>query len=66
MSTRRRRFGHVRQLPSKRWQASYTDPSGRRHAAAETFERKRDAEQWLSLIEAQLVAGNGSIRTTRP
>jgi len=57
MATRRRRFGHVRQLPSKRWQASYTDTDGRRHTAAETFERKRDAEQWLSLIEAQLLRG---------
>jgi integrase len=57
MPTRRRRFGHLRQLPSKRWQASYIDPDGRRHTAAETFERKRDAEQWLSLVEAQMLRG---------
>jgi integrase len=57
MPTRRRRFGHVRQLPSKRWQASYIDPDGRRHSAAETFERKRDAEQWPSLVEAQMSRG---------
>src|SRR3954451_18887228 len=53
----RRRFGKMRQLPSGRYQASYLDPDGQRHAAPDTFERKRDAEQWLSLIEAQMIRG---------
>jgi integrase len=54
-ASRRRRFGYLRQLPSKRWQASYIDPDGRRHFAPDTFERKRDAEQWLSVVEAQML-----------
>src|SRR5215212_1502184 len=56
-ASRRRRFGYLRQLPSKRWQASYTDPDGRRHFAPDTFDRRRDAEQWLSVVEAQMLRG---------
>lgn len=44
----RRRFGLIRQLPSRRYQASYVDPHGRRRAAPDTFSRRSDAASWLS------------------
>lgn len=52
-----RRFGNVRKLPSGRFQASYLGPDGRRRNAPETFERKGDADRWLTLIEAQIFNG---------
>ncbi|MEV5750931.1 tyrosine-type recombinase/integrase [Actinoallomurus sp. NPDC052308] len=48
----------MRVLPSGRHQASYLGPDGRRHTAPETFERKSDAERWLTLVEAQIYAGD--------
>jgi integrase len=53
-----RRFGNVRVLPSGRHQASYLGPDGRRHTAPETFERKSDADRWLTLVEAQIYSGD--------
>lgn len=50
-----RGFGHVRKLPSKRFQASYLGPDGLRHLASETFTTKLDAEGWLA-AENRLVA----------
>lgn len=52
-----RRFGWVRELPSGRFQASYLGPDGRRRYAPNTFARKGEAEQFLSLIEAQMLQG---------
>jgi integrase len=54
----RRRFGAVRQYRSGRWTASYHGPDGQEFRAPETFETKRDAEVWLSQIEADLTRGN--------
>jgi integrase len=44
-----RGWGYIRQLPnkSKRWQASYIGPDGKRHNAPVTFEKKIEAEMWL-------------------
>lgn len=44
-----RGWGYIRQLPnkSKRWQASYIGPDGKRHNAPATFETKMNAELWL-------------------
>jgi hypothetical protein len=53
----RRRFGAVRRLPSGRWQSSYIDPLGQRRAARETFATRREAEQWLSAVEVELLRG---------
>jgi integrase len=53
----RRRFGWVRKLPSGRYQASYLDPEGLRRPAPETFRTKREAEQWLSMMETELLQG---------
>ncbi|MFF0066801.1 tyrosine-type recombinase/integrase [Streptomyces sp. NPDC005279] len=54
----RRRFGAVRQYRSGRWTASYLGPDGQEFRASETFETKKDAEVWLSQIEADLSRGN--------
>jgi integrase len=48
----------VRKLSSGRWQARYPGPDGRLRNAPRTFAGKREAEQWLSLTEAQLVTGD--------
>ncbi|MBB5957706.1 integrase [Saccharothrix tamanrassetensis] len=52
-----RQFGHVRKLPSKRFQASYLGPDGQRRNAPETFPTKTDATAWLSTVEADLLRG---------
>lgn len=57
MPPRRRRFGYVRKLPSGRYQASYLDPSGARRTAPNTFAFKRDADEWLSVTEADMLRG---------
>lgn len=44
---RRRSTGHIRKLPSGKYQASYVGPDGHRHAAPVTFTAKMDAEGWL-------------------
>jgi len=56
----RRRFGWVRKLPSGRFQASYLGPDDIRRPAPNTFSRKTDAEQWLSLVEGELIRGDWS------
>ncbi|MGW3873754.1 tyrosine-type recombinase/integrase [Streptomyces sp. NPDC005055] len=54
----RRRFGAVRQYRSGRWTASYLGPDGQELRAPETFDTKRDAEVWLSQVEADLTRGD--------
>src|ERR1700757_649883 len=53
----RRGWGHIRRLPSKKFQASYIGPDVLRHTAPMTFTVHSDAEGWLSrerqLIERQ-------------
>ena len=48
MATRRRSFGAIRRLPSKRYQASYIGPDLARHVAPQTFDARTDAEGWLA------------------
>lgn len=55
---RRRRFGAVRQYRSGRWTASYLGPSGERIRSGETFATKKEAEIWLSQVEADLSRGD--------
>lgn len=55
---RRRSFGAVRKLPSGRLQASYIGDDGNRHNAEHTFTTKTDADAWLSVQRAALVAGD--------
>jgi len=54
VSTKRRSFGKLRQLPSRRWQASYAGPDLQRHVAPVTFDGKGYAEKWLE-VERQLI-----------
>ena len=55
---RRRSFGFVRQLPSKRWHASYVDDAtGRRISAPVTFTTKKDATLWLASVESDRSRG---------
>lgn len=51
----RRRFGRVRQLASGRWQARYRGADGLDRAAPQTFERRADADRWLSQVELDIV-----------
>lgn len=43
-----RGWGHIRQLPSGRFQASYIGPDRIRHTAPTTYTRKQRAEGWLA------------------
>src|SRR5438105_4564267 len=54
----RRRFGAVRQLASGRWQARYPGPDGVMRPADTPFLTKRDAEQWLTLKEGEILRGD--------
>lgn len=45
--SKRRAFGGLRKLPSKRWQAYYTGPDGRRHLGWTTYLARGDGESWL-------------------
>ncbi|MGQ0718516.1 MAG: hypothetical protein ACT4NP_14620 [Pseudonocardiales bacterium] len=47
----------LRKLPSGRFQASYLGPDGQRRLAPETFERKSDADRWLSVVESEILRG---------
>ena len=53
---RRRGFGSVRRLPSKRWQAMYSGPDLGRHSAPFTFDTRLACEAWL-VNEHRLIAG---------
>lgn len=53
----RRSFGYIRKLPSKKFQASYVGPNGRRVNAPYTFLTKGDASAWLAGEETRLSKG---------
>jgi integrase len=52
-----RRFGNVRKRESGRFQIRYLGPDGRMRTGPDTYGRKSDAERALTLIEAQMMAG---------
>jgi hypothetical protein len=54
MAAGKRRFGRVRRLPSKRWQARSPGPDGVDRPAPRTFATKRDAEIWLASTEVEI------------
>jgi integrase len=54
-SSKRRRFGKVRKLPSGRWQASYLGPDGHRRTAPDTFDTKTAADQYLVNVESLMM-----------
>jgi hypothetical protein len=43
-----RRFGHIRKLPSGRYQASFVGPDQHRYKARKPFDTKTFAEGWLA------------------
>ncbi len=51
-----RRFGNVRKRGS-RYQVRYQGPDGRTRSAGATFDSKRSAEQWLTLMESRILRG---------
>jgi integrase len=53
----KRQFGSIRKLRSGRWQARYQGPDGIVRPAPETFERKRDAAEWLAEMETEIAKG---------
>ena len=55
--TRRRGFGSVRRLPSGRWQARYGTDDGGMVPAPATFPTKRDADDWLATVQADMSRG---------
>ncbi|WP_143965380.1 tyrosine-type recombinase/integrase [Gordonia zhaorongruii] len=52
-----RGWGHIRKLPSKRFQASYVGDDLVRHKAPRTFTSKMDAEAWLHTERIKLERG---------
>jgi hypothetical protein len=52
-----RRFGNVRKLASGRFKARYLGPDGLMRTAPDTFGSKRDAEQWLTVTESDILRG---------
>lgn len=63
---RRRGWGHLRKLPSGRWQASYVGPDMQRHAAPDTFDASIDAEAWLAIQRQRIAAGTWSAPGSEP
>ena len=57
MATRRRGFGTIRRLPSKRYQAFYTGPDTAKHNGPSTFQTTMDAEAWLAVERHLIQAG---------
>jgi hypothetical protein len=50
-----RRFGSLRKLPSGRYQVRYPGPDGILRSAPHTFAREGDAQQYLTLVEGQII-----------
>jgi integrase len=53
----KRRFGRVRKLPSGRYQARYRGPDGQDHPAPYTFGSAKEADRFLSMVEADITTG---------
>jgi hypothetical protein len=58
MARRKRGFGRIRRLSSKRYQASFVGPDLVRHPAPTTFQTRGDAEGWLA--REQRLIGTGT------
>jgi integrase len=52
-----RYFGNIRRLRSGRYQIRYSGPDGRMRTGPETYARSGDAQRALTLIEADIMAG---------
>lgn len=54
---KKRGFGQILRLPSKRYRARYTGPDTQLHNAPSTFETREDAEAWLTDERRLIAAG---------
>lgn len=54
---KKRGFGQIIRLPSKRYRARYTGPDVQLHNAPSTFEAREDAEGWLTDERRLIAAG---------
>jgi integrase len=54
----KRHFGSIRKRASGRYQVRYTGPDGKTYSAPRTFERKTDAQKWLSGKETEITQGD--------
>lgn len=63
MPPRKRSFGQITRLPSKRYRARYTGPDTMLHNAPTTFETREDAEAWLT-DERRLVSSGRWVSPT--
>ncbi len=52
-----RSFGHIRKLPSGKFQASYLSPDKTRIHAPNTFTVQKDANAWLSKMQSDIERG---------
>ncbi|MEV4159134.1 tyrosine-type recombinase/integrase [Nonomuraea dietziae] len=52
-----RRFGNIRVRESGRFQIRYPGPDGRMRTGSKTYATRTDADRALTLIEAQMIAG---------
>lgn len=51
----KRDWGRIRQLPSGKWQARYPGPDGQLRPAPYTFERRKQASDWLADKRAEIL-----------
>lgn len=65
MANKRRGFGHLRRLKSKRYQASYIGPDLERHNAPGTFQTAEDAEAWLAQRRQEIKSGTWTAPSTK-
>lgn len=61
----RRSFGYIRKLPSGSFQASYVSPEGHRIYAPTTFQRKVEADLFLSKIRTEIAFGTWTNKPPR-
>ena len=60
---RHRGWGWIRKRASGRYQASYLGPDRLRHYAPTTFERKIDAEEWLTAERREIQNAKSALRS---
>lgn len=61
MTTKRRGFGRLRQLPSGRWQAAYIGPDTKLHKAPRTYAAESDAQGWLAQERRKIDLGTWGV-----
>ncbi len=57
MTTTRRTFGEIDQLPSGRYRARYSAPDGRRRSPGYSFTTRKEASAYLARVDSAIQAG---------